>query len=114
MLGQYERQTWAKNKWIDDLPQQASSDAAYKVNDLIKPIKDSLSVNGHLYASPFYGESSFLMYRKDLLAKAGLTMPAHPTWDQVAAIAKKLNNPATGLAGICLRGQTGRGENPAP
>ncbi len=114
MIGPYEVPTWAKNKWIDDLSQQASSDAAYNVNDLIKPIKDSLSVNGHLYASPFYGESSFLMYRKDLLAKAGLTMPAHPTWDQVAAIAKKLNNPATGMAGICLRGKTGWGENLAP
>ena len=114
MIGPYEVPTWAKNKWIDDLSQQASSDTAYNVSDLIKPIRDSLSVNGHLYASPFYGESSFLMYRKDLLAKAGLTMPAHPTWDQVAAIAQKLNNPATGMAGICLRGKTGWGENLAP
>src|SRR6266699_5273418 len=114
MIGPYEVPTWAKNKWIDDLSQQASSDTTYNVNDLIKPIRDSLSVNGHLYASPFYGESSFLMYRKDLLAKAGLTMPAHPTWAQVAAIAKKLNDPAKGIAGICLRGKTGWGENLAP
>jgi sorbitol/mannitol transport system substrate-binding protein len=54
------------------------------------------------------------MYRKDLLAKAGLTMPAHPTWDQVATMAKKLNDPAKGMAGICLRGKTGWGENLAP
>jgi sorbitol/mannitol transport system substrate-binding protein len=114
MIGPYEVPTWAKNHWIDDLSHQASSDTAYNVNDLIKPIRDSLSVNGHLYASPFYGESSFLMYRKDLLAKAGLTMPAHPTWDQVAGIAKKLNNPTKGMAGICLRGKTGWGENLAP
>ncbi len=114
MIGPYEVPTWAKNHWIDDLSQQASSDTAYNVNDLIKPIRDSLSVNGHLYASPFYGESSFLMYRKDLLAKAGLTMPAHSTWAQVAAIAKKLNNRAMGMAGICLRGKIGWGENLAP
>jgi len=114
MIGPYETPIWAKNKWIDDLSSYASKDAAYNVSDLIKPIKDSLSVNGHLYASPFYGESSFLMYRKDLLAKAGLSMSAHPTWDQVAAIAKKLKNPATGMAGICLRGKTGWGENLAP
>ncbi len=114
MIGPYETPIWAKNHWIDDLTPYASKDTAYNVSDLIKPIKDSLSVNGHLYASPFYGESSFLMYRKDLLAKAGMTMPAHPTWDQVAAIAKKLKNPAKGMAGICLRGKTGWGENLAP
>jgi sorbitol/mannitol transport system substrate-binding protein len=114
MIGPYEVPTWAKNKWIDNLTPYASKDATYNVNDLIKPIRDSLSVDGQLYASPFYGESSFLMYRKDLLAKAGLTMPAHPTWDQVATIAKKLNNPAKGMAGICLRGKTGWGENLAP
>src|SRR6266700_7700102 len=93
MIGPYEAPIWAKNHWIDDLSSYAANDKAYDVNDVIKPIKDSLSVNGRLYASPFYGESSFLMYRKDLLAKAGLSMSAHPTWDQVAAIAKKLKNP---------------------
>jgi sorbitol/mannitol transport system substrate-binding protein len=114
MIGPYEVPTWAKNKWISDLQSYASADTAYNINDLIKPIRDSLSVNGDLYASPFYGESSFLMYRKDLLAQAHLTMPAHPTWDQVAAIAKTLNNPSKGMAGICLRGKTGWGENLAP
>jgi sorbitol/mannitol transport system substrate-binding protein len=114
MIGPYEVPTWAKNHWIDDLSSFAAKDTAYDVNDLIKPIRASLSVGGKLYASPFYGESSFLMYRKDLLAKAGLTMPAHPTWDQVATIAKKLNDPAKGMAGICLRGKTGWGENLAP
>jgi sorbitol/mannitol transport system substrate-binding protein len=114
MIGPYEVPTWAQNKWIADLTSQATADKAYNVDDLIKPIRDSLSVDGKLYASPFYGESSFLMYRKDLLAAAGLTMPANPTWDQVADIAKKLNDPAKGVAGICLRGKTGWGENLAP
>src|SRR6266542_3815910 len=80
-------------------------------NDILKPIRDALSSGGKLYAVPFYGESSFLMYRKDLLAAAHETMPANPTWDQVAAIAKKLNDPAKGMSGICLRGKTGWGEN---
>lgn len=114
MIGPYEVPSWARNHWIDDLSPYVAKDPAYDVKDLIKPIRDSLSVGSHLYAAPFYGESSFLMYRKDLLAKAHLTMPAHPTWDQVAAIAKKLNDPAKGMAGICLRGKTGWGENLAP
>jgi sorbitol/mannitol transport system substrate-binding protein len=114
MIGPYEVPTWAQNKWIVDLTDKAAKDTAYKVDDLIKPIRDSLSVNGKLYAVPFYGESSFLMYRTDLLKAAGLTMPAKPTWDQVATIAKKLNDPSKGRAGICLRGKTGWGENLAP
>jgi sorbitol/mannitol transport system substrate-binding protein len=114
MIGPYEVPTWAKNKWIVDLNDKASSDTAYDVGDLLKPIRDSLSIDDHLYAVPFYGESSFLMYRKDLLKAAGLTMPAKPTWTEVSAIAHKLNDPAKGMAGICLRGKTGWGENLAP
>jgi sorbitol/mannitol transport system substrate-binding protein len=48
------------------------------------------------------------MYRTDLLKAAGVTMPAHPTWTQVAAIARKLNTPSR--AGICLRGKPGWGD----
>jgi len=114
MIGPFEVPTWAQNNWIADITSQANGDTAYDVNDLIKPIKESLTVDGKLYAVPFYGESSFLMYRKDLLQKAGLTMPAKPTWNDVATIAQKLNNPSAGMAGICLRGKTGWGENLAP
>jgi sorbitol/mannitol transport system substrate-binding protein len=48
------------------------------------------------------------MYRKDVLRSAGIKMPAQPTWDQVAAIARKINRP--NMAGICLRGKPGWGE----
>src|SRR5260370_5131637 len=47
------------------------------------------------------------MYRKDVLKAKGLTMPARPTWDQVAAIARKVNS--SSMAGICLRGKPGWG-----
>ena len=67
----------------------AKADAAYKFNDVLPAVRNGLSANGKLYASPFYAESSFLMYRKDVLAAKGLTMPAKPTWDQVAAIARQ-------------------------
>jgi sorbitol/mannitol transport system substrate-binding protein len=110
MIGPNDIPTWSKNGWIKDLTKDAG-DPAYDVNDIIKPVRDALSSDGKLYAVPFYGESSFLMYRKDLLAAAHETMPANPTWDQVAAIAQKLNDPAKGMSGICLRGKTGWGEN---
>lgn len=110
MIGPNDIASWAKNGWIDDLTKDAST-PSYDVNDLLPPIRDALSSNGKLYAVPFYGESSFLMYRKDMLQAKGITMPANPTWDQVATIAKQLNDPSKGVAGICLRGKTGWGEN---
>jgi sorbitol/mannitol transport system substrate-binding protein len=55
-----------------------------------------------------------MCYRKDLFAKAGLTMPAQPTWQQVAGFAAKLDDPAAKRAGICLRGLPGWGEVLAP
>jgi sorbitol/mannitol transport system substrate-binding protein len=111
MIGPNDIASWAKNGWIDDLTSQATSDASYDVSDLLPPIRSALSSNGKLFAVPFYGESSFMMYRKDMFKAAGVTMPAHPTWTQIAALAAKLNNPSKGVAGICLRGLTGWGDN---
>jgi sorbitol/mannitol transport system substrate-binding protein len=111
MIGPNDIASWAKNGWISDLTADANNDASYDVADLLPPIKQALSSQGKLYAVPFYGESSFLMYRKDMFAAAGLTMPANPTWDQVAALADKLNDPSKDVAGICLRGLTGWGDN---
>jgi sorbitol/mannitol transport system substrate-binding protein len=108
MIGMYEAPQFGANGTLVDLTPQAKSDSAYQYNDLIPSVRDGLSAGGKLYASPFYAESSFLMYRKDLLKKAGVTMPANPTWQQVADIAQKVNSPST--AGICLRGKPGWGD----
>jgi sorbitol/mannitol transport system substrate-binding protein len=53
-------------------------------------------------------------YNKKLFAAAGLKMPLHPTWDQVATFAAKLNKPSANQYGICLRGLPGWGEFGAP
>jgi sorbitol/mannitol transport system substrate-binding protein len=111
MLGPNDIASWAKNKWIDSLNSYTSADASYDVNDLLPPIRTALSANGNLYAVPFYGESSFMMYNKAMFAAAHLTMPLHPTWAQIASFAQQLNDPAKGVAGICLRGLDGWGNN---
>ncbi len=108
MIGPYEAPQFGKSGSLVDLTPQASADTSYNINDLIPAVRSALSADGKLYASPFYGESSFLMYRKDVLKKAGVTMPAHPTWTQVADIAKKVNS--SSMAGICLRGKPGWGD----
>ena len=113
MIGPYEEPLFAKNGWLVDLTKQyVASDPSYDASDLLPPVAKALSYNGDLYAAPFYGESSMLYYNKTLLAAAGITMPAHPTWTQVAADAAKLNKPGS-EAGICLRGLAGWGDNMA-
>ena len=114
MISNYETPLWAKNGWLVNLKPGLSSDSSYDVGDLLKPISKSLSYNGGLYGVPFYAESSMLYYRKSLLKAAGVTLPLHPTWKQIAAAAAKVNNPSKGVAGICLRGDVGWGENLAP
>src|SRR6266446_4280555 len=111
-IGTYEVPLWAKKGWIENLSPFIAKDSSYAPDDLIPGIRGALSYNSNLYAVPFYGESSMLMYRKDLLSAAGVTMPDHPTWDQVAAAAKSVNSST--VNGICLRGLPGWGEQLAP
>jgi polyol transport system substrate-binding protein len=113
MIGPYEAPLFAKNGWLTDLSKQyIASDPGYDAGDLLPPIAKALSYKGDLYAAPFYGESSMMFYNKSLFQRAGLTMPANPTWDQIQGFAAKLNQPGK-VAGICLRGLAGWGDNMA-
>ncbi|MFN5999674.1 MAG: ABC transporter substrate-binding protein [Paracoccaceae bacterium] len=109
-IGTYEAPIWAKQGWLEglnDLP------ADYDIDDLLPAIRGGLTVDGTLYASPFYGESSFVNYRMDLAEKAGITIPDAPTWDDIKAAAAAMTDTEAGIYGICLRGKAGWGENMA-
>ena len=109
-IGAYETPIWGKAGWlaeVDDLG------ADYDYGDIFPPVKAGLSYSGKLYAVPFYAESSFTLYRKDLFDKAGLTMPEQPTYDQIKTFADKLTDKSKEQYGICLRGKPGWGENMA-
>jgi len=108
-IGMYETPIWGKKGWLQEL----KTDAAYDVDDLLPAMRNGLSVDGKLFAAPFYGESSMLMYRKDLADKVGVTVPERPTWTQIADLAKKIHDPKAGVYGICLRGKPGWGDNMA-
>src|SRR6201987_3664889 len=113
MIGPYETPLFAKNGWLTNLSKQyIASDPGYDAGDLLPPIAKSLSYKGDMYAVPFYGESSMMFYNKTLFQQAGLTMPHNPTWDQIQGFAAKLNQPGK-VAGICLRGLAGWGDNMA-
>ena len=109
-IGTYEVPIWGKQGWLvslNDLP------AEYDVDDLLPAIRGGLTVDGELYAAPFYGESSMVMYRTDLMEAAGLTMPNAPTWDDIKTAAAAMTDKSAEQYGICLRGKAGWGENMA-
>jgi sorbitol/mannitol transport system substrate-binding protein len=108
-IGMYETPIWGKKGWLQEL----KTDAAYDVDDLLPAMRNGLSVDGKLFAAPFYGESSMLMYRKDLADKAGITVSDKPTWADIKTLASKIHNPKEGVYGICLRGKPGWGDNMA-
>mgnify|MGYP000208053577 CR=1 FL=1 len=105
---------WAANGWLTNLSDYADTTPGYDEDDFVPSIKTSLSYEDSMYAVPFYGESSFLMYRKDLFDQAGITVPEDPTWQEVAGWAAQFDNPDAKMAGICLRGKPGWGEVLAP
>ena len=109
-IGTYEVPIWGAQDWLvslNDLP------AEYDVDDLLPAIRTGLTVDGELYAAPFYGESSMVMYRKDLMENAGMAMPEKPTWDEITKAAEAMTDKDAGIYGICLRGKPGWGENMA-
>ena len=112
MIGPYEAPVWAKQGWLTPLDALAA-DPGFDIDDLLPAMRGALSVDGTLYASPFYGESSMVYYRKDLMEKAGLTMPDAPTWEFIGQAARAMTDRANDINGICLRGKAGWGENMA-
>ncbi|HUZ18465.1 MAG TPA: sugar ABC transporter substrate-binding protein [Spirochaetia bacterium] len=119
VFGPYEAQTWAKNRWLENMEPYfkalpADKLAWYDRPDQIQGMIQSLAVKGQSYAMPFYGESSFTMYNKELFAAKGLTMPDHPTWDQIYDLAVKINDPSKGIVGMTMRGAPGWGMSGAP
>ena len=109
-IGMYETPIWGKNGWLvplDDLS------ADYNADDILPAMKGGLSYEGTMYASPFYGESSMIMYRTDLMANAGMEMPDAPTWDFVREAAAAMTDRDADINGICLRGKAGWGEGGA-
>ncbi len=109
-IGMYETPIWGANDWL--VPLDGLS-AEYDVNDILPAMRNGLSHDGTLYAAPFYGESSMVMYRTDLMEQAGLDMPDAPTWQFIREAAAAMDDPDNDINGICLRGKAGWGEGGA-
>lgn len=108
-IGMYEAPIWGVRGWLEPL----DFGADYDVNDVLPAMREGLSHDGTLYAAPFYGESSMIMYRKDLVDAAGMSIDDNPTWDHIRDVAASLHDPGNEVYGICLRGKPGWGDNMA-
>ena len=114
-VSNFEIPIYARSRWLASLEPFIDKDPDFDQDDILKPMVKSLSgEDGEVYGQPFYGESSFLMYRKDVMKAKGIKVPAKPTWQEVAEIAAKADGAKPGMAGICLRGQPGWGQVFAP
>ena len=113
-VSNFEVPFFARYGWLAPLD-SVVNEPAFAQSDILSPVRDGLTgEDGRVYAEPFYGESSFLMYRRDVLEERGLSMPERPTWQQVAEIAAQVDGARPGMRGICLRGLPGWGEMVAP
>ena len=108
-IGMQEAPIWGQAGWI--MPLEFGAD--YDIDDMLPAIRNGLSADGTLYAAPFYGESSMVMYRKDLTDAAGVTIADNDSWDNIKAAAAAIHDPANGVYGVCLRGKPGWGDNMA-
>ncbi|MGJ8590090.1 MAG: ABC transporter substrate-binding protein [Yoonia sp.] len=106
-IGMFEAPIWGENGWLISLDDLS---AEYDVDDILPAMRSGLSFDGTLYAAPFYGESSMVMYRTDLMEAVGLEMPDAPTWEFIREAAAAMDDPEGDVNGVCLRGKAGWGE----
>lgn len=109
-IGMYETPIWGSNGWLVPLNDLS---ADYDAGDILPAMAGGLSHEGTLFAAPFYGESSMVMYRTDLMAAAGLEMPDAPSWSFIAKAAREMTDRDNDINGVCLRGKAGWGEGGA-
>jgi multiple sugar transport system substrate-binding protein len=98
---------FSRSKWIEPLLKYYPKE--YDYADFDPGRQKVATVDNQVWFAPLTGGGDLLVYRKDLLEKAGVKPPA--TLDELEAAVKKLNDPAAGVYGIALRGQRGSGAN---
>ena len=113
--GQFDVVTWV-GPWIspetigfleplDGYIKKAPAEYAYE--DIIGSLRGVARFpkpNGKTYAIPYRVGTGIVYYRKDLFAKAGVSIPK--TWDEFLAVAKKVNQPGK-VYGVVQRGKPG-------
>ena len=119
--GPYEANFWIQYGWAENLQPYIDNmtdeqKESLDLDDIFPAMLESVSdpETGDLYALPFFGEASFFMYNKELLANAGVEMPENPTWEDIYNIAVAVNDDEAGIVGMTMRGAPGWGMSGAP
>jgi sorbitol/mannitol transport system substrate-binding protein len=117
-VGMFDTPLFARNEWLlsmdalfAEYPDNVQPD--YNVDDILEGVRLGISYEDELYALPFYGESSMVMYNTELFEAAGVTMPEQPTWDEIREIACEIHDPENDISGIALRALPGWGQGMA-
>lgn len=100
---------YARAGWIEDLgPYIETNSDELNMDDFMQGFVDALSYEGKVYGLPVYGESTMLMYNKEMFEEKGINNPPE-TFEELKEVAEKLTG--DGKYGIALRGQRGQGMN---
>jgi multiple sugar transport system substrate-binding protein len=103
-----EGRLFAKNTYLDDLSDQVKSNATWDFSDFQAGPVEATTHEGKPVGVPIITEQEVLYYRKDLLAKAGLSAPPK-TLDELKAAAAKIKAAEPDIAGFVAR----TGKSPA-
>lgn len=117
-VGMFDTPIFARNGWIRSIDGLAaefpdSVQPDYGFDDILEGVRLGISYEGELYALPFYGESSMLMYNTAIMEAAGIEIPEQPTWEEIREIACQVHDPENDQYGIVLRGLPGWGQGMA-
>lgn len=77
---------WAAQGWAEPLDGYLGADKAKILPTYLKAYADANTVNGKLISLPYFADSQFLYYRKDLLEK--YKRPVPKTWDEMMETAR--------------------------
>jgi multiple sugar transport system substrate-binding protein len=94
---------FSRNGWLTDMTEYVTADEKWNWEDFQQSARDAVTLDGVVYGVPAMTERHIVYYRADLLAANNIAVPS--TLDELEAAAAKLNDPATGLYGIAMRGQ---------
>jgi multiple sugar transport system substrate-binding protein len=96
-----EGKLFAKNGYLADLSDNVTSDKDWAWNDFQSGPVETTTYKDNVVGVPIITEQEVLYYRKDLLEKAGLTVPK--TMDELVAAAKAIKEQNPGVAGFVAR-----------
>ncbi|WP_251680464.1 ABC transporter substrate-binding protein [Metabacillus halosaccharovorans] len=85
---------------IKNLEPFISEDASFNKDTYFPAVVDLYSLEGELYAAPYFVDAVGLFYNKEIFDEAGVEYPDESwTWEDIKTAGEKLTNPDKGIYG---------------